>query len=84
MELLIAIVIGGIVGWLASIVMKTNEQMGILANGVVGILGSALGHWLAPKFGIEATNRLGNWIVSVAGAALLILLLKGFGFFRRR
>ena len=47
MNLIISIVIGGIIGWLASIVMKTNAQMGIIANVLVGIVGSALGHWLA-------------------------------------
>ena len=41
------LVIGGVVGWLASIVMKTNAQMGMVANVLVGIVGSALGFWLA-------------------------------------
>jgi uncharacterized membrane protein YeaQ/YmgE (transglycosylase-associated protein family) len=40
---IVTIVIGGIVGWLASIVMKTNAQMGMIANVIVGIVGSTLG-----------------------------------------
>src|SRR5262249_8281094 len=47
MSFLIAIIIGGIIGWLASMVMKTNAQMGLIANVIVGIVGSVLGHWLA-------------------------------------
>ena len=54
MNLIISLVIGGIIGWLASIVMKTNAQMGIIANVLVGIVGGALGHWLAGMLGIAA------------------------------
>ena len=54
MGILISLVIGGVVGWLASIVMKTNAQMGLIANVVVGIVGSALGFWLAGVLGIAA------------------------------
>ena len=43
MNWIVTIVVGGIVGWLASLVMKTNAQMGIIANVVVGIIGSSLG-----------------------------------------
>lgn len=82
MEIVIAIVVGGIVGWLASIVMGTDARMGILANIVVGILGSALGHWLAPKLGIVAIGGVGHWLVAVGGAMLLIFALRLFGFFK--
>ena len=51
MNLIISIIIGGVIGWLASIVMKTNAQMGIIANVLVGIVGGALGHWLAGQLG---------------------------------
>ena len=53
MNLIITLVIGGIVGWLASIVMKTNAQMGILANIFVGIVGAALGSFVARMLGGE-------------------------------
>ena len=43
MGLIIALVVGGIIGWLASIVMRTDAQQGILLNIVVGIIGSLLG-----------------------------------------
>ena len=82
MDIVIAIVIGGVVGWLASIVMKTNAQMGILANIVVGVVGSAAGHWLAPKLGLVPGDGIGRWLVAIGGAILLILLLKILGVFK--
>jgi len=82
MDLVIAIVVGGVVGWLASLLMKTDAQMGILANVVVGIVGSGLGHWLAPKLGIAAVGSVAQWLVAIGGAALLILVLKMLGIFK--
>lgn len=76
--LIVTLVIGGLVGWLASVVMKTNAQMGILANVVVGILGSVLGSWLFAVLGIVALGALGRWLMAVAGAMALIGILKAF------
>jgi uncharacterized membrane protein YeaQ/YmgE (transglycosylase-associated protein family) len=77
-----SIIIGGIVGWLASILMKTNAQMGIIANVIVGIVGSALGFWLAGMIGLGDTGLIMRWIISIAGAALLIFILKAVGVFK--
>jgi uncharacterized membrane protein YeaQ/YmgE (transglycosylase-associated protein family) len=79
---LITIVIGGIVGWLASIVMKTNAQMGLIANILVGVVGSALGAWIAGLLGLGATSAVVGYVISIAGAAILIGLLKALGFFK--
>jgi uncharacterized membrane protein YeaQ/YmgE (transglycosylase-associated protein family) len=79
---LITIVIGGIVGWLASIVMKTNAQMGLIANVIVGVVGSAIGFWIAGLLGFAATNAVVGYIIAIAGAAILIGLLKALGFFK--
>jgi uncharacterized membrane protein YeaQ/YmgE (transglycosylase-associated protein family) len=84
MNLIIAIIIGGLVGWLASILMKTNAQMGILANVVVGIIGSFLGSSIADMLGLPAHEGLGGWIVAVLGAGLLIAVLKALGLFERK
>ena len=83
MDLLVTIVIGGIVGWLASVLMRTDGQMGLLANVVVGILGSFAGFALTRAMDIGADGALGRWIVSVAGASLLIALLSVLGVFGR-
>jgi uncharacterized membrane protein YeaQ/YmgE (transglycosylase-associated protein family) len=82
MEWLVTIVVGGIVGWLGSIVAKTNAQMGIIANVIVGIIGSSLGFWLAGVLGIAAYGTIASWIVAVIGAAVLIAILKALGVFK--
>jgi len=82
MHWIVTIVIGGIVGWLASLIMKTNAQMGILANVIVGIIGSSLGFWLAGVLGLAAYGAIAQWIVAVVGAVVLILILKAVGIFK--
>lgn len=81
MNLLLMLIIGGVVGWLASMVMKTNAQMGMIANVVVGIVGAGIGGWLAPMLGIAAEG-IGVWIVSILGAMILIGILKVLGIFK--
>jgi uncharacterized membrane protein YeaQ/YmgE (transglycosylase-associated protein family) len=76
-NILITLIVGGIVGWLASILMKTSRQMGILMNVIVGIVGSILGGWLFSLLGLLAYGPLGRLIVSVIGAMLLIAILRG-------
>jgi uncharacterized membrane protein YeaQ/YmgE (transglycosylase-associated protein family) len=56
--------------------------MGMIANVIVGIVGAWLGGWIAAKLGIVAPTGLGSWIVSVAGAAILIFILKVLGIFK--
>jgi len=79
---IVTLVVGGIIGWLASIVMKTDKQMGIITNVIVGIIGSSLGFWLAGVLGFAAYGMVAQWAVSVAGAAVLIFLLKKLGVFK--
>ena len=52
MDWIISLIIGGIIGWVASMLMKTNAQMGVIANVLIGIVGSVLGYWLAGLLGI--------------------------------
>jgi uncharacterized membrane protein YeaQ/YmgE (transglycosylase-associated protein family) len=81
-DLIVTIVVGGIIGWLASLIMKTSAQMGILANVIVGIIGSSLGYWLAGLLGLAAYGAIARWIVAVAGASILIWILKALGIFK--
>jgi uncharacterized membrane protein YeaQ/YmgE (transglycosylase-associated protein family) len=83
MTLLLTLIIGGIVGWLASVLMKTNAQMGVLANVVVGIIGSFLGVAVANTLNVTPHGQPGEWIVAVLGAALLIGILRSLGVFNR-
>ena len=79
---IVTIIIGGIIGWLASIVMKTNAQMGIIANILVGVVGSVLGSWLAGVLGVPATSAVVGYIISIVGAVILIAILKAVGIFK--
>ncbi len=81
MNLIISLIIGGIIGWLASIVMKTNAQMGIIANVAVGVVGAGIGGWLAGQLGMGGGALVG-WIMAVVGAAILIFLLRAIGVFK--
>ncbi len=82
-NLIVTLIIGGIIGWLASILMRANGQMGILANIIVGIIGSFLGVYVANALGVRAQGAPAAWIVAILGAALLIGILRGLGVFSR-
>ncbi|HEY3351062.1 MAG TPA: GlsB/YeaQ/YmgE family stress response membrane protein [Thermoanaerobaculia bacterium] len=82
MNLILMLIVGGVIGWLASIVMKTNAQMGLIANVVVGVVGAGLGGWLAGVLGIGAAGSVMSWIVGIAGAAILIWILRAVGVFK--
>jgi uncharacterized membrane protein YeaQ/YmgE (transglycosylase-associated protein family) len=74
-ELLTVLFVGAVVGWLASVIMKT--RMGLLGYIVIGIVGSAIGHSLFGILGLYGYGLIGNMIISTAGAAILIAVLRG-------
>lgn len=82
-NLIVTLVFGGLVGWVASILMNTNARMGILANVVVGIAGSFVGVFVANALGVRSHSTPVSWIAAILGAALLVALLRGLGAFGR-
>ena len=82
LSILVALVVGGLAGWLASIIVNRNEQMGIFWNIVVGIVGAFLANLLlAPLFGVEAslTNvTLATFLMDVLGAVVLLVIVNLF------
>lgn len=83
MNFIIWIVIGGVLGWLASIVMKTNAQQGIFLNIIVGVVGALLGGWLlAPLFGTGTINQndfsISALLISLVGAVILFAIVNLF------
>jgi len=80
MYILLWLLFGAVVGWIASIVMTTNRRMGLVANIIIGLVGSALGMWLMDIFGFGRvdTFSLAGMLVSVGGAALLIAVITAF------
>ncbi len=75
---IIAIIVGGIAGWLASLVMARDASMGIFWNIIVGIVGAVLGNLLAgPLFGIDTTIQTFNlpgFLVAIVGAIVLLAI----------
>jgi uncharacterized membrane protein YeaQ/YmgE (transglycosylase-associated protein family) len=82
MDIIVTLIIGGVVGWLGSLIMKTNAQMGIIANIVVGIVGSLLGFWIAGKLGVVEGGAIIRWLIAVGGAVILIAILKLLNVFK--
>ena len=83
MNFLIWIVVGGIMGWLASMLMHTDAEQGPFLNVVVGIIGAVLGGWLiAPLVGAGTINQgdfsLAGLLVSFLGAVILLAIVNLF------
>ena len=81
MNFIIWLVVGGVIGWLASIVMKTDGQQGIFLNVIVGIIGAILGGWLiSPLVGVGTINQdnfsLPALLVSFVGAIILLAIVR--------
>jgi uncharacterized membrane protein YeaQ/YmgE (transglycosylase-associated protein family) len=79
MNIIIWLVVGALIGWTASAIMRTQE--GVLLNVVVGIVGAALGGWLlSPLVGVSTINQ-GNFsvaglLVSLLGAVILLAVVN--------
>jgi len=81
MNFIIWLIVGGVIGWLASMLMKTNDQQGMFLNVVVGIVGAMLGGWLiSPLVGVGTINQsnfsLPAMLVSFVGAAILLAVVN--------
>ena len=82
MGIIIWLIGGGIVGWLASIIMRRDAQQGILLNIIVGIIGAVIGGWLiGPLLGAGSINdgiTVMSFIVSLIGAVILLAIVNLF------
>jgi len=81
MNFIIWLAVGGLIGWVASMLMRTDGQQGIILNVVVGIVGAFLGGWLiAPMFGVATINQndfsIGGLVVSLLGAVVLLAIVN--------
>jgi uncharacterized membrane protein YeaQ/YmgE (transglycosylase-associated protein family) len=81
MNIIIWLVVGGLIGWVASMVMRTNGQQGIFLNVVVGVVGAVLGGWfLSPLLGVSTINQgnlsVPSLIVSLLGAVILLAIVN--------
>jgi uncharacterized membrane protein YeaQ/YmgE (transglycosylase-associated protein family) len=83
MNLIIWLIVGGLIGWVASMLMHTDGQQGIILNVIVGIVGALLaGFVLSPLFGTGTINQgdfsLSGLLVSLVGAVILLAIVNLF------
>jgi uncharacterized membrane protein YeaQ/YmgE (transglycosylase-associated protein family) len=81
MNFIIWLIVGGLIGWVASIMMRTNGQQGMVLNVVVGIVGAMLGGWfISPMVGVGTINQnnfsLPSVLVSLVGAVILLAIVN--------
>jgi len=79
--LIIWLIVGGVIGWIASLIMKTDAQQGLVLNVVVGIVGALIGGWLlSPLVGAGTLNQgdfsLPGLLVSLVGAIILLFVVN--------
>lgn len=83
MNIIIMLIVGGLIGWIASMIMRTNAQQGVILNIVVGIVGALLaGLLLAPVFGTNTLTQgdfsLPSLLISLLGAVVLLAIVNLF------
>lgn len=80
MGIIIAIIVGGVAGWLASMVMARDGSMGIFWNIIVGIIGAVIGNWLlAPLLGFGGSIQefdIGSFVIAILGAIILLAIVN--------
>ncbi|NLV57392.1 MAG: GlsB/YeaQ/YmgE family stress response membrane protein [Clostridiales bacterium] len=80
MGLISWLVFGALAGWIASIIMKKNSNMGAVANIVVGVVGAGIGGFIASMLGLGTVSgfNLYSILIAIAGACLLLLVINMF------
>ena len=76
MGIIIWLVVGGVCGWLASLIMRTDAQQGIIMNIVVGIVGAVIAGWLLGKGNINGAITIETFLWSLLGAVILLAIVN--------
>ena len=78
MGIILWIIFGGIVGWVASLIMKTDAQQGMVLNIIVGIVGALIGGWVMSALGYGGVDgfNISSFLVALGGAIILIAIVK--------
>jgi uncharacterized membrane protein YeaQ/YmgE (transglycosylase-associated protein family) len=76
MGIIIWLIVGGICGWLASLIMRTDGQQGIVLNIVVGIVGAAIAGLLLGKGNLNHGFSIESFLWSLVGAVILLAIVN--------
>lgn len=78
MGIILWVIFGALVGWIASLIMKTDAQQGALSNIIVGIVGAVIGGWLMSAIGESGVGgfNLYSFLVALLGACVLIAIVR--------
>ena len=79
MSIISWIIVGALAGWIASMIMKTNAQMGALENIIAGIVGALVGGWVIGLFGAQVEDgafNLPSVLTAILGACIVIAIVK--------
>lgn len=78
MGIILWIVFGALVGWISSLIMKTDSQQGAVLNIVIGVIGAVIGGWLMNTFGESGVTgfNLYSFLVALLGAVILIAVMR--------
>lgn len=77
MNFILWLVIGALAGWIASMIMKTNAEQGLLIDIIVGIIGAFIGGYVVTFFGVDPNaNLIITLVTAVIGAVILLAIIK--------
>lgn len=81
MNLIVWLIVGGIIGWIASLIMRTDARQGLLLNVIVGIVGALIAGWIiSPMVGVPTINQnvfsLSAMAISLVGAIILLFVVN--------
>ncbi len=78
MGIILWVIFGALVGWIASLIMKTDAEQGALLNIIVGVVGAVLGGWLMSVLGQGGVSgfNIYSFVVALVGAVALIAIVK--------
>lgn len=78
MGIILWIIFGALVGWVASMIMKTDAEQGVILNIIVGIVGAVIGGWIMSIFGESGVGGFNvySFLVALLGACTLIVIIR--------
>jgi uncharacterized membrane protein YeaQ/YmgE (transglycosylase-associated protein family) len=78
MNIILWIIFGALAGWIASLIMKTNREQGLLTDIIVGIVGAFIGGFIFNLFGVGGVDgfNIGSLLVAIVGAVVLLAIVK--------